>query len=178
MLSSGFWSYIFITSVSSSSLSIIAQRMGYLLLVLLVFIAPNHYCSHDFKEKSGGDQIGFEDLDIWPLVTPILGPGIISEECKEASLEYIRQLIEALHQLPSALDESQRNALRRLDSGGPFPFLQEGILMDTKEYNICRVKLVVKVLEKQGIICEDLSNDLKIVSIPFHTAGSPGKICL
>ena len=167
---------LFITSVSSHSLSIIAQRMGYILLVLLVFIAPNHYCSQDTKESSGGDQIGFEDLDIWPLVTPILGPGIISEECKEASLEYIRQLTDALHQLPSALNESQRNALRRLDSGGPFPFLQEGILMDTKEYNICNVQLVVKILEKQGIICEDLSDDLKIVSIPFHTAGSPGKI--
>ena len=152
--------------------------MGYFLLALLVFVTPNHYCSHDFIESSVGDQIGFEDLDIWPLVTPILGPGLISQECKEASLEYIRQLSGALHQLPSALNESQRNALRRLDSGGPFPFLQEGILMDTKEYNICRVKLVVKVLEKQGIICKDLSDDLKIVSIPFHTAGSPGKIFL
>ena len=165
-------------SSHSHSLSNMAQRSGYLLLALLVFVTPNHYCSHDFIKSSVGDQIGFEDLDIWPLVTPILGPGIISQECKEASLEYIRQLSDALHQLPSALNESQRNALRRLDSGGPFPFLQEGILMDTKEYNICRVKLVVKVLEKQGIICKDLSDDLKIVSIPFHTAGSPGKICL
>ena len=152
--------------------------MGLLVLALLVFSVSNHHCSDDFRatEKNDGEQIKFEDMDIWPLVTPILGPDLISQECKEASLEYIRLLSDALLHFPSSLNESQRNALRRLDSGGPFPFLQEGILMDTKDYNICRVKLVVKVLEKQNITCTDLPDNIKIVKIPFHTAGSPGKI--
>ena len=140
-------------------------------------MVSNHHFSDDFMyiESNDGDQIKFEDMDIWPLVTPILGPDLISQECKDASLEYIKLLSDALHHLPSSLNESHRNALRRLDSGGPFPFLQEGILMDTKDYNICRVKLVVRVLEKQGINCTDLPDNIKIVKIPFHTAGSPGK---
>lgn len=164
---------------SSHSLSNISQRMSYIILYLLFFMVSNHHFSDDFMgiESNDGDQIKFEDMDIWPLVTPILGPGLISQECKEASLEYIRLLSDALHHFPASLNESHRNALRRLDSGGPFPFLQEGILMDTKDYNICRVKLVVRILEKQGITCTDLPDNMKIVQIPFHTAGSPGKTC-
>ena len=154
----------------SHSLSTVTSKMIFAFIVL-VLLASNCNCSNDVSISI---QIGFEDLDIWPLVTPILGPGLISEECKKASVEYILLLISALNQLPSPLSEDQRNALRRLDAGGPFPFLQEGILMDTKQYNICRVKIVVKVLESRGINCIDLPDQLKIVNIPFHTAGSPG----
>ena len=90
--------------------------------------------SGDPIQSADDGQISIEDLDLWPLVTPILGPGLLSQECKDASREYIQLLIDAF-QHPLTLNESHRNALRGLDSGGPFPFLQEGIYMDSKVYN-------------------------------------------
>ena len=143
-----------------------------IVLGLLILISLNH-CST--LQGSTDNEILIENLDIWPLVTPILGPNLISQECKDASVEYIKLLSDALQYPPSALNESHRNALRRLDSGGPFPFLQEGIMIDTKEYNICWIDLVRKVLAyEHGIYCYDLPLEVQIVHVPYHTAGSPG----
>ena len=96
-------------------------------IVILSAILNFLFCAADGRRRE-------VDLDLWPLVTPILGPDLLSQKCKDASREYIQLLSDAF-QHPLTLNESHRNALRRLDSGGPFPFLQEGIYMDTKEYN-------------------------------------------
>ena len=49
----------------------------------------------------------------------------------EYSTAYLALLQEAL-QTPTNLTEDHLNALRRLDSSGPIPFLQEGLLADGK----------------------------------------------
>ena len=68
-----------------------------------------------------------DDLDLWPLFTPMLGN--ISKECKSASEAYITHLSEVLADPGLAITSpDHRNALRRFDSNGPIPFLQEGQL--------------------------------------------------
>ena len=62
---------------------------------------------------------------MWPLVTPVMGN--ISSECCEASRQYITLLAEAASS-PLTVTDKQRAALRMLDSNGPLPFLQEGML--------------------------------------------------
>ena len=116
------------------------------------------------------------DLDLWPLVTPILGGDFISQECISASLEYIQLLSESLTLPPSSLNDSHRNALKRLDSGGPLPFLEEGILLDTRMTDICSLKLVRELLRENRNItnCYTLPREKRIFGIPYHTAGSPG----
>ena len=118
-----------------------------------------------------------KDLDLWPLVTPLLGGDIISRDCIIASLEYIKLLGESFQLPPSALNDSHRNALKRLDSGGPLPFLEEGILLDTRMVDICTLKLVRDLLlQNHNIICYTLPKEERTFGIPYHTAGSPG-IC-
>ena len=119
-----------------------------------------------------------KDLDLWPLVTPILGGENFSKECISASLEYILLLSESLTLPPSALNDSHRNALKRLDSGGPLPFLEEGILLDTRMTDICTLKLVRELLRENRNItnCYTLPKEERIFGIPYHTAGSPGII--
>ena len=68
-----------------------------------------------------------DDLDLWPLFTPMLGN--ISKECRSASEAYISHLSEVLADPGLAITSpDHRNALRRFDSNGPIPFLQEGQL--------------------------------------------------
>ena len=64
-------------------------------------------------------------VSLWPLVTPVMGN--ISSGCCEASKQYIALLEEALSGHLGVTDE-QRAALKMLDSNGPLPFLQEGML--------------------------------------------------
>ena len=64
-------------------------------------------------------------VSLWPLVTPVMGN--ISSECCEASREYIRLLEEAASS-SLTISDKHRAALRMLDSNGPLPFLQEGML--------------------------------------------------
>ena len=118
-----------------------------------------------------------KDLDLWPLVTPILGGENFSKECISASLEYILLLSESLTLPPSALNDSHRNALKRLDSGGPLPFLEEGILLDTRMADICTLKLVRDLLRENHNITNcytALPKEKRTFGIPYHTAGSPG----
>ena len=126
----------------------------------------------------GPDQsYDVKDLDLWPLVTPLLGGDIISRDCIIASLEYIKLLSESFQLPPSALNDSHRNALKRLDSGGPLPFLEEGILLDTRMVDICTLKLVRDLLwQNHNISCYTLPKEERTFGIPYHTAGSPG-IC-
>ena len=127
--------------------------------------------------SSSSDQ-GFDamDLDLWPLVTPILGGELISRDCIMASLEYIKLLGESLQLPPSALDDSHRNALKRLDAGGPLPFLEEGILIDTIMTDICVLKLARDLIRQNfGISCYLLPKENRTFGIPYHTAGSPGE---
>ena len=58
-------------------------------------------------------------------MTPVLGN--ISSGCCEASRQYISLLGEAASS-PLTVTDKQRAALRMLDSNGPLPFLQEGML--------------------------------------------------
>ena len=53
--------------------------------------------------------------------------GNISSGCCEASRQYISLLGEAASS-PLTVTDKQRAALRMLDSNGPLPFLQEGML--------------------------------------------------
>ena len=53
--------------------------------------------------------------------------GNISSGCCEASRQYITLLGEVASS-PLAVTDKQRAALRMLDSNGPLPFLQEGML--------------------------------------------------
>ena len=78
---------------------------------------------------------------MWPLVTPVMGN--ISSECCEASRQYIRLLGEVASS-PLSVTDKQRAALRMLDSNGPLPFLQEGMLQVT-----------ISVYEREGV--EDYS---------------------
>ena len=52
------------------------------------------------------------DLNLWPLVTPLLR---VSEKCYQASQEYIEQLNQAFTST-EPLTEKQKNALQRFDS--------------------------------------------------------------
>ena len=61
---------------------------------------------------------GATPYGIWPLVTPLLN---VRKECFDASVEYIW-----------GLNNSLPWALQMLDSSGPLPFLQEGLLSDTQ----------------------------------------------
>ena len=75
-----------------------------------------------------------DDLDFWPLFTPILGN--ISRECQDASEAYINHLTEVLsNPVLASTSPEHRNALRRFDSNGPIPFLQEGQLQDSVGLN-------------------------------------------
>lgn len=118
-----------------------------------------------------------EDLDLWPLVTPILGGDLISRDCIIASLEYIHLLSESLQLPPSELSDAHRNALKRLDSGGPLPFLEEGILLDTRMTDICSLKLARELIrQNRNISCYSLPKEKRTFGIPYHTAGSPGNM--
>ena len=66
-----------------------------------------------------------QSVNLWPLVTPVMGN--ISSGCCEASKQYITLLEEALS-APMSVTDEQRAALKMLDSNGPLPFLQEGML--------------------------------------------------
>ena len=66
-----------------------------------------------------------DGYSVWPLVTPVMGN--ISSGCCEASRQYITLLGEALS-APLTVTDKQRAALKMLDSNGPLPFLQEGML--------------------------------------------------
>ena len=74
-----------------------------------------------------------DSLSLWPLVTPVLGN--ISSGCCEASRQYITLLGEAASS-PLTVTDKQRAALRMLDSNGPLPFLQEGMLQVIMEQKI------------------------------------------
>ena len=74
-------------------------------------------------------------------MTPVMGN--ISSECCEASRQYIRLLGEAAS-APLSITDKQRAALRMLDSNGPLPFLQEGML-----------QVMISVYEREGV--EDYS---------------------
>ena len=129
--------------------------------------------------KNHEESFNIKDLDLWPLITPILGGDLISKECILASLEYIKLLSESFQLItmgqPSALNETQRNALKRLDSGGPLPFFEEGILMDTRKTDICTVRLVRDLLmENHNIHCFTLPKEKRVFDVPYHTPGSPG----
>ena len=118
-----------------------------------------------------------EDLDLWPLVTPILGGDLISHDCIIASLEYIKLLSESLQIPPSELSDAHRNALKRLDSGGPLPFLEEGILLDTRMTDICTLKLARELIrQNHNKSCYSLPREKRTFGIPYHTAGSPGNM--
>ena len=109
--------------------------------------------------------------DPWPLVTPLLGN--ISQACKEASQEYKDLLTQGLErQLAGApLSADQLNALRRLDSNGQMPFLQEGILQDVVEFDICEV---LRALGLPGKLCDQIPDALTDLQIPFGNAAGPG----
>ena len=126
------------------------------------------------SDSDAGDPLSIGDLDIWPLVTPILGP--LSRACAEASQEYIMLLNESLHLPLMSMSSEQRNAWRRLDSRGPLPFLNEGIMIDTREVDLCSLPLFEQLVQDQlGKRCRELPDNVRIISVPYHTAGSPGK---
>ena len=114
-----------------------------------------------------------DDLDFWPLFTPILGN--ISRECQDASEAYINHLTEVLSNpgLASTSPE-HRNALRRFDSNGPIPFLQEGQLQDTVTVDLCQTFQLedwgCKILIPEGI---------RYFDFPYGHASGPGleRVC-
>lgn len=73
--------------------------------------------------------------DLWPLVTPLLG---VSNSCLIASKEYAR-----------GLEASELWALKMLQSSGPLPFLQEGLLSDVQQVfvDICRLLVGIIPME-------------------------------
>ena len=71
-------------------------------------------------DNGGATNYECEDLDLWPLVTPLCGD--ISDECRAASIEYIELLTDD----GELQTEDQISAWRRFDSNGAIPFLQEG----------------------------------------------------
>ena len=127
---------------------------------------------------SGPDQVyNAEDLDLWPLVTPLLGGENITQDCILASVEYIKLLGESLQLPPSELSDAHRNALKRLDAGGPLPFLEEGILLDPRMTDICTLKLARELIrQNRNISCYSLPKEKRTFGIPYHTAGSPGNM--
>ena len=127
---------------------------------------------------SGPDRLhNAEDLDLWPLVTPLLGGENITQDCILASVEYIKLLGESLQLPPSELSDAHRNALKRLDAGGPLPFLEEGILLDPRMTDICTLKLARELIrQNRNISCYSLPKEKRTFGIPYHTPGSPGNM--
>ena len=117
---------------------------------------------------------GYLLSDPWPLVTPLLGD--ISAPCKEASHEYKGLLSQAMERqmLGAPLTSDQRNALRRLDSNGQMPFLQEGILQDTHEFDLCSVLGELGGPGDLVDLCDKIPDDLTVLQIPFGNAAGPG----
>ena len=60
-----------------------------------------------------------DPFDFWPLVTPLLGD--ISQPCFDASMEYANGIL-----------NSSTWAIQMFDSSGHLPFLQEGLLSDSR----------------------------------------------
>ena len=114
-----------------------------------------------------------DDLDFWPLFTPMLGN--ISRECQDASEAYINHLTEVLSN-PSlaSTNPEHRNALRRFDSNGPIPFLQEGQLQDTMTVDLC------ETFQLEGLGCRLLIPEgLRYFDFPHGHASGPGleRVC-
>ena len=108
--------------------------------------------------------------DLWPLVTPVLGS--ISAECYEASLEYISLLNSSIHKLGAGagMSEEEVTAWRRFDANGPIPFLQEGLLQDGQDVNICDV-LPGDISDRCNSL---LDEEERLLSVPFGNAAGPG----
>ena len=148
--------------------------------ILWILVLAYSFCIGHISSNHE-DNFNVEDLDLWPLITPMLGGNLISKECILASLEYVTLLSESFQFIsmgqPSALNETHRNALKRLDSGGPLPFFEEGILMDTRKTDICTERLVRDLLMKNhNISCYTLPKEKRVFDVPYHTPGSPGMI--
>ena len=109
-----------------------------------------------------------EEYDLWPLVTPLLGD--ISPECRNASEQYVSLLTDVLFHPAVEMTEDHLHAVKRFDSNGPIPFLQEGVLQDIKTYDIC--SLPVPDLNK--LSCEDLPDGIRYISVPYGNAAGPG----
>ena len=109
-----------------------------------------------------------EEYDLWPLVTPLLGD--ISPECRNASERYVSLLTDVLFHPAVEMTEDHLHAVKRFDSNGPIPFLQEGVLQDIKTYDIC--SLPVPDLNK--LSCEDLPDGIRYISVPYGNAAGPG----
>ena len=106
-----------------------------------------------------------EDFNLWPLVTPILR---VSEECYQASMEYIEQLNQAFTST-EPLTEKQKIAIQRFDSNGRFPFFQEGILQDVAYVDLC--ESVLSVIPN----CKDIVTiELRYLALPRGNANGPG----
>ena len=114
-----------------------------------------------------------DDLDFWPLFTPMLGN--ISKECQEASESYIKLLTEALsHPILASTSPQLQTALRRFDSNGPIPFLQEGQLQDTVTVDLCQTfQLEVWTC---GLL---IPEDIRYIDFPYGHASGPGleRVC-
>ena len=92
--------------------------------------------------------------------------GNISSGCCEASRQYITLLGEAASS-PLTVTDKQRAALRMLDSNGPLPFLQEGML----QVMIMEQKIIMGVMNIRTLFrtlylwtCVTLCQDLLIPS--------------
>ena len=106
-----------------------------------------------------------EDFNLWPLVSPILR---VSEECYQASKEYIEQLNQAFTST-EPLTEKQKIAIQRFDSNGRFPFFQEGILQDVAYVDLC--ESVLSVIPN----CKDIVTiELRYLALPRGNANGPG----
>ena len=67
------------------------------------------------------------------------------------------------------ISDEEETAWRRLDANGAIPFLQEGILLDEIQMNICDVF--------HGTVedtCNSVLADTKYISVPFGNAAGPG----
>ena len=71
-------------------------------------------------------QVPPDPFDFWPLVTPLLGD--IIQPCFDASMEYANGIL-----------NGSTWAIQMLDSSGHLPFLQEGLLSDTKPLPLCGI---------------------------------------
>ena len=76
-------------------------------------------------------------------MTPVLGN--ISSGCCEASRQYISLLGEAASS-PLTVTDKQRAALRMLDSNGPLPFLQEGMLQVIMEQKMIMSMIFIRTI--------------------------------
>ena len=129
------------------------------LTIVVLLLSP-------FLANVQGNSI--EDWDLWPLITPVLGN--LSQECRSASEEYIRLLNESFH-TNANLTEKHLNALRRFDSSGPIPFLQDGLSGDgIVEVNICDIIGIPAIIE----LCKTHFNNNGLILIPVGTFTGPG----